>query len=156
MKLTIIAVGKNKDDFIRLAEEEYLKRLQSFCEVEMVYTPSVSNIKNQSIEKLKQIEGTTLLEKIPEKAYIIALDEHGKEYSSKVFASHLSKSLAMYNKPFYFVIGGPYGLSRKVLDHADEKLALSKLTFTHQMVRIILLEQLYRAFTIMKGKKYHY
>jgi len=156
MNLTILVLGKNKDEYITTAENELLKHLRAFCTVEIVTIPNSRGIKNQSVEKIKEIEGKSLLDKIPKQSYIIALDEHGKEFTSKRFAAHLSKSLVTYNKPFYFVIGGPYGLSNEVLDRADEKLALSRMTFTHQMVRIILLEQLYRAFTIMKGKKYHY
>ncbi|HEX38350.1 MAG TPA: 23S rRNA (pseudouridine(1915)-N(3))-methyltransferase RlmH [Candidatus Cloacimonetes bacterium] len=156
MNLTILALGKNKNEFITIAESEYLKRLNAFCNIKISIVPTSSSFKNQSVEKIKDIEGKSLLDRIPEQAHLIALDEHGKEFTSNGFASYLSRSLTTFNKPFYFIIGGPYGLSKEVLDRADEKIALSKMTFTHQMARIILLEQIYRAFTIMKGKKYHY
>ncbi|HHE40693.1 MAG TPA: 23S rRNA (pseudouridine(1915)-N(3))-methyltransferase RlmH [Candidatus Cloacimonetes bacterium] len=156
MNITILALGKNKDEYISLAENEFLKRLSGFCSLAIETIPTPKQRKNQPIEKIKEIEGKTILAALPDQCYIIALDESGKEFTSKNFARHLNKILASYNKPLYFIIGGPYGFSQEVKDRADELLSLSQLTFTHQMVRIILLEQIYRAFTILKGKKYHY
>lgn len=156
MNITILAVGKNKDEYITLAENEFLKRLSSYCSLKIETVPTPKYTKNQSIDKIKELEGKAVLDKLPVQCYVIALDERGKEYNSKDFAQHLNKILVTHNKPLYFVIGGPYGFSPEVKNRADELLSLSQLTFTHQMVRIILLEQLYRAFTILKGKKYHY
>jgi len=156
MSITILAVGKNKDEYITLAENEFLKRLSGFCSLNIgtVSTPKFK--RNQSVEKIKEGEGKAILAALPDQCYVIALDEGGKEYTSKGFAQHLNKILVTHNKPLYFMIGGPYGFSQEIKDRSDELLSLSQLTFTHQMVRIILLEQLYRAFTILKGKKYHY
>ncbi|MBN2018546.1 MAG: 23S rRNA (pseudouridine(1915)-N(3))-methyltransferase RlmH [Candidatus Cloacimonetes bacterium] len=156
MKITILAVGKNKDEYITLAENEFLKRLSSSCSLalETVATPKYK--KNQLIEKIKEIEGNSILSALPDQCYVIALDENGDQHTSKEFSRHLNRILVSQNKPLYFIIGGPYGFSKGVKDRADELLSLSQLTFTHQMVRIILLEQIYRAFTILKGKKYHY
>ncbi len=156
MSITILAVGKNKDEYITLAENEYVKRFSGFCslKIETVSTPKYK--RNQSVEKIKEGEGKAILTALPNQCYLIALDESGKEYSSQGFAQHLNKILVTHNKPIYFMIGGPYGFSQEVKNRADELLSLSQLTFTHQMVRIILLEQIYRAFTILKGKKYHY
>ena len=156
MNITILAIGKNKDEYISLAEKEFLKRLSAFCSLTIETVPTPKYTKNQSVPKIKESEGKALLDKLPEKCYVIALDEGGKEFTSKGFATHLNKILTTFNKPIYFLIGGPYGFSDEVKQRSDELLALSQLTFTHQMVRIILLEQLYRAFTILKGKKYHY
>jgi len=156
MNITILVIGKNKDEYISLAENEYLKRLSGFCSLTIKNVPTPKYTKNQSIEKIKELEGKAVLGKLPEQCYIIALDEGGKEFTSRDFASHLNKLLVSQNKPLYFLIGGPYGFSQEIKNRADELLSLSQLTFTHQMVRIILLEQLYRGFTILKGKKYHY
>jgi len=156
MNITILAIGKNKDEYITLAENEFLKRVSGFCSLALESIPTPKYRKNQSVEKIKEGEGKALLAALPDKCYVIALDEGGKQHTSKDFARHLNKLLVSYNKPLYFIIGGPYGFSKEIKDRADELLSLSQLTFTHQMVRIILLEQLYRAFTILKGKKYHY
>ncbi len=156
MSITILVIGKNKDEYITLAENEYVKRLSGFCslKIETVSTPKYK--RNQSVEKIKECEGKAILAALPDQCYVITLDEGGKQHTSKDFARQLNRILVSQNKPLYFVIGGPYGLFQEVKDRADELLSLSQLTFTHQMVRIILLEQLYRAFTILKGKKYHY
>ncbi len=156
MSITILAIGKNKDEYITLAENEYVKRLSRFCslKIETVSTPKYK--RNQSVEKIKECEGKAILTTLPDQCYVIALDEGGKQHTSKDFAQHLNRILVSQNKPLYFLIGGPYGFSPEIKDRADELLSLSQLTFTHQMVRIILLEQLYRAFTILKNKKYHY
>lgn len=156
MSITILAIGKNKDEYITLAENEYVKRLSGFCslKIETVSTPKYKM--NQSVEKIKESEGKVFLAALPDQCYVIALDEVGKQYTSKDFARQLNRILVSQNKPLYFLIGGPYGFSKEIKDRADELISLSQLTFTHQMVRIILLEQLYRAFTILRGKKYHY
>ena len=156
MNITILTIGKNKDEYISLAEKELLKRRSRFCSFTIETVSTQKYTKNQSVDKIKELEGKAVLGKLPEKCYLVALDESGKEFTSKGFATHLNKILVTYNKPLYFLIGGPYGFSDEVKQRSDELLALSQLTFTHQMVRIILLEQLYRAFTILKGKKYHY
>jgi len=156
MNITILAIGKNKDEYISLAESEFLKRLSGFCSLTIKNVPTPKYSKNQSVDKIKELEGKAVLDKLPDQCYVIALDEGGKEFTSNGFAQHLNKILVTHNKPLYFLIGGPYGFSDEVKHRSDEILALSQLTFTHQMVRIILLEQLYRAFTILKGKKYHY
>lgn len=156
MKVNILVVGKNKDEFVNLAEKEYLKRLQSFLTVNLIVIPINKINPKVEIEKVKNFEAEKILHKIPEKSYSIALDENGKSFTSLDFANHLNNLLASQNKPLYFIIGGPYGLANSVKRRCDELLSLSKMTFTHQMVRIILLEQIYRAMTIIKGKKYHY
>ena len=156
MNISILAIGKNKDEYISLAEGEFMKRLSAYCSIKLDTIQTIKYSKSQSIDKIKEFEGKAVLNKLPEQCYVIALDECGKEFTSKGFARHLNKVLVTYNKPLYFLIGGPYGFSEDVKERSDELLSLSQLTFTHQMVRIILLEQLYRAFTILKGKKYHY
>lgn len=156
MKLNIVVVGKNKDEFVTLAEKEYLKRLQPFLTVNLIVIPSNKINPKIEIAKVKNLESEKILKRIPDISYTIALDEKGKSFSSTEFANHFSKLLVSQSKPIYFIIGGPYGLSDKLKEQCDELITLSKMTFTHQMVRIILLEQIYRAMTIIKWKKYHY
>ncbi|MBC8382962.1 MAG: 23S rRNA (pseudouridine(1915)-N(3))-methyltransferase RlmH, partial [Candidatus Cloacimonetes bacterium] len=114
MNITILAIGKNKDKYISLAEKEFLKRLSAFCSLTIETVSAPKYTKNQSIDKIKEIEGKAVLDKLPEKCYVIALDEGGKEFTSKSFAQHLNKMLVTYNKPLYFLIGGPYGFSDEV------------------------------------------
>jgi len=156
MKVNILVVGKNKDEFVNLAEKEYLKRLQPYLSVSLIVTPSVNIGRHTEIEKVKDLESAKILKRIPGNSFSIALDEKGEEFTSIEFANYFNQILQLQSKSIYFITGGPYGLSNKVKEHCSEVISLSKMTFTHQMVRIILLEQLYRAMTIIKGKKYHY
>ncbi|MCK4359925.1 MAG: 23S rRNA (pseudouridine(1915)-N(3))-methyltransferase RlmH [Candidatus Cloacimonetes bacterium] len=156
MHINILMVGKNKDEFVALAEKEYLKRLQPFLSVNLVIIPSNKINSKAEVEKVKNFESEKILKRITEKSFLIALDEKGRHYTSIEFANHLNKLLVSQNKPLCFIIGGTYGLANELKKHCDEIISLSKMTFTHQMIRIILLEQIYRAMTIIKGKKYHY
>lgn len=141
LHIRIIQVGKTKDSYFREAEDEYLKRLSPYAKVK------VETVEQKKIE----IEGEAILKKIKDGDFVVALEINGKSYSSEEFAAFLRKS-----EKITFVIGGPYGLSEDVLRRANSRLSFSKMTFTHQMVRIILLEQIYRGCTILAGKKYHY
>ena len=156
MYINILAIGKTKEEFVNLAEKEYLKRLKPFITVNLTIIPMNKINPKTEINKVKNWEAEKILHRIPEKLYSIALDEKGKSFTSIEFANHINKLLVSQNKPIYFIIGGPYGLSGQVKEYCNEIISLSKMTFTHQMIRIILLEQLYRAMTIIKGKKYHY
>ncbi|MEA3475700.1 MAG: 23S rRNA (pseudouridine(1915)-N(3))-methyltransferase RlmH [Candidatus Cloacimonadota bacterium] len=156
MKVNILVVGKNKDEFVNLAEQEYLKRLQPYLSIKLVTIPSIKVSQHVEIKKIKNAEAEIILKRIPDNSFSIALDEKGNEFTSIEFANHLNKLLVSQNKTLYFIVGGPHGLSDKVKEYCDEIISLSKLTFTHQIIRIILLEQIYRAMTIIKGKKYHY
>lgn len=152
LHIQIIQVGKTKEQYYKEAEEELSKRLSRYAKVEIVIIDEKKGITD--ISKTMQIEGVAILKRIPDGNYIIALDRKGDEYSSLEFAEFLKDT--MVEGKLTFVIGGPYGLSEEVLNKADKKLSLSKMTFTHQMIRLFLLEQIYRAFTILKGKTYHY
>ena len=158
MKITIIQVGKTGKKGFKEAENEYLKRLSAFASVNTVtvkeYTAPKGN-NEAGIKLVKAKEGEQILAKIPTKTYIIILDERGEQLKSTEFAEFLAKK-SQTESNITFVTGGCYGLDPKILQKADKKLSFSKFTFTHEMIRILLLEQLYRAFTIQKGKKYHY
>ena len=154
MKIKIIQIGKNKDSYIDDAVNEYLKRLQNTFKIEIVTLKEVSASKTFSAIKCKNDEGIQILKNISENNFVIALDENGQMQSSEVFAGFIKSKWDMGQK-IVFIIGGPYGLSDDVKNRADKILSLSKMTFTHQMIRIFLIEQLYRASCIFLGKEYH-
>jgi len=154
--ITIICLGKLKESFWREAEAEYLKRLSLFAKVEIIELKEESFGEKDAPDTVRRREAEKLsnaLSKQPDD-FIIALDEHGKQFSSTDFAKHLDSS--MIGPSITFIIGGPLGLDKSVLQIAKLKFSLSTLTFTHQMVRVFLLEQLYRASMITNGRKYHY
>lgn len=152
LHIQIIQIGKTKDSYFIEAENEYRKRLSKYAKLEIA-TLDAKKIVDDN-EKLKKAEGELILAKIPTDHFVIAMEITGKQYSSEDFAKLLDK-IAVRGK-VTFIIGGPYGLADEVLQHVDLKLSFSKMTFTHQMIRTILLEQIYRGFTISAGKSYHY
>ena len=152
LHIQIIQIGKTKDSYFIEAENEYCKRLSKYAKLDII-TLDAKKIVDDN-EKLKKAEGKLILAKISADNYVIAMEITGKEYSSEGFAELLDE-IAIRGK-VTFIIGGPYGLADEVLKRADLKLSFSRMTFTHQMIRTILLEQIYRAFTISTGKNYHY
>lgn len=158
MKITILQIGKTKHDFVREAEAEYLKRLQPSAKIDIITLKETGQTASTVSQKeaIKAKEAQIFLQHFPKDAYIIALDEHGKMMNSTQFASFLQAKKEMEGKDVAFIIGGPYGLGSEILQKAHLKLSFSTFTFTHEMIRMLLLEQLYRAFTIIAGKTYHY
>ncbi|MFW6001520.1 MAG: 23S rRNA (pseudouridine(1915)-N(3))-methyltransferase RlmH [Halanaerobium sp.] len=158
MDINIIAVGKQKSSFLEPALEEYKKRLQRFCSLNIIEVEAEHLAKNSSekdIEKLQKIEGSRISEKIPERSYVFALDVKGKPMRSTGFAKSIQNLQLRSYSSFTFIIGGAAGLSDIILTKADFRLSLSHMTFTHQMIRLILLEQIYRAFKINNNEPYH-
>ncbi len=155
MKMKLIAIGKTDEAFLVEGIEKYLKRLKHYVSFEIMVLNDVKTGKKLNIELQKEQEGRAILEKVQSNETLILLDENGKEFTSVGFANFLQKKLNAGNN-LVFVIGGPFGFSTEVYQRADAQLALSKLTFSHQMVRLFFVEQLYRAFTIIKGEKYHH
>lgn len=158
MDINIIAVGRVKSSFLEPALEEYKKRLQRFCSLNIIEVEAEHLAKNPSqkdIEKLQQIEGSRILEKIPERSYVFALDVKGKPMRSTGFAKSIQNLQLRSYSSLTFIIGGATGLSEFILQKADYRLSLSHMTFTHQMIRLILLEQIYRAFKINNNEPYH-
>lgn len=155
MKITILTLGKLKESFWRSAEAEYLKRLQAFTKLEIVELKEESFTEKDKPEAIKQKEAEkikSIISKIKD-TFIICLDEHGQQYSSKEFSNlSIFKSL----NHLIFIIGGPLGLDPSILKLSNLTISLSSLTFTHQMVRIFLLEQIYRAYMIKENRRYHY
>ena len=159
IKIDIISVGKLKEKFFTEASNEYLKRLQPFCKINVIEVPEskCGNCPNQSqIKKIKDEEGKYILKKIDSKSFKVSLCIEGYLKSSEKLANKFSKLVATDGKShFTFIIGGSYGLSEEVKKCSNIKLSMSRLTFPHQLSRIILLEQIYRIFTIHSGKTYH-
>jgi len=155
MKIRIICLGKTKQNFIEDGIKEYQKRISKYTKLEWQILPDVKLTGSKTMEIVKEQEASILEKKLSTSSVIIVLDENGKEYSSVKFAKFLEEKLN-FGKDITFVIGGVYGLSKRILQKADIILSFSRFTFTHQMIRFLLSEQLYRSFTIIKGKKYHY
>lgn len=156
MKVKLIYVGKTGKSFLREGEKEYTKRLKRYIPFDVVELADVKNAKKRSEEEIKAMEGEAILKQLKPNDRVVLLDEKGKEMSSVGFSKHLQKQFNSGAQGLAFVIGGPYGFSEKVYQRADERLALSKLTFSHQMIRMFFIEQLYRAQTILKGEPYHH
>lgn len=161
MKIQLLCVGKDKEDYVKTAVNTFRKRLTAFTDLELTYLPDTALSGTNNSQIVAQREGGTItgyLEKKSKRAtkqrFIVCLDAGGKTFDSQGFALFLNEKLD--GSDLIFIIGGVYGLSSDVKNRADLLLSLSKMTLTHQMTRIVLMEQLYRAFTIIKGKQYHY
>ena len=155
MKVKLIVVGKTNVNYLKDGETEYDQRIQHYVNFEQLIISDVKNAKNRSSIELKNKEGQQILSKISNSDYVVLLDEKGKQFSSLEFSNFLNKKNLTSTKYLVFIIGGAFGFSDEVYKRADYKLSLSKMTFTHQMIRLVFKEQLYRAFTIIKGEKYH-
>ena len=156
MKVQFWVIGKTTDTYLLPGLNDYLKRLRRYCQFDYIELPAARIGKNATEIEIKNKEEKAVLEKLQKSDYLILLDARGNEYSSESFASFLSNHQMRGTKNLIFLIGGAYGFSDHVYKRADGQFSLSKMTFTHQMVRLIFLEQLYRAFTITRGEKYHH
>ena len=155
MRITLIETGKTRDEYILKGISEFRKRLERYVPFSIESIPDLKNSRNLTMKEVQFKEGELIIRRIKSDSYVILLDERGKEFTSISLAEHLN-SLEGRVKHIMFVIGGPYGFSDSVYDRANEQISLSKLTFSHQMVRLIFMEQLYRSFTILKGEPYHH
>ena len=156
MKITLLTVGKTDRDWVRQGLDIYVSRLKHYIPFTLTEIPELKNVSALSKEQIKVKEGELILKNVRPTDDLILLDEHGKEYSSVQLAKILQDKISYECKDIVFVIGGAYGFSDAVKQRANSKISLSKMTFSHQMVRAIFVEQLYRAFTIMKGEPYHH
>lgn len=156
MQIRLIAVGKTDHSAIQTLLEEYIKRLGFYIKFELEIIPDLKNSKNLSEAAQKEKEGELILKKVQSSDELVLLDEQGKHYSSVDFSDYLQKKMNAGLKQLIFVIGGPFGFSESVYNRANGKISLSKMTFSHQMVRVFFVEQLYRAFTILKNEPYHH
>ena len=154
MKITLLVVGKTTSaELIRLIDE-YVGRLRHYVPFDLAVLPELRNTRNLSETQQKEQEGEAIL-RAAEGQFLILLDEHGKEYRSIDFAAQLQRWMNS-GRNITFVVGGPYGFSQAVYARADAQISLSKMTFSHQMIRLLFTEQLYRAFTILRGEPYHH
>jgi 23S rRNA (pseudouridine1915-N3)-methyltransferase len=156
MKITLLVVGKTDKTYFREAIAEYNKRLKHYIQFEIEIIPDLKKAKNLSVELQKAKEGELILAKDLSGKELHLFDEGGKMFSSREFATFLEKKMASGLKELVLVIGGPYGFSDVVYEKATSKISLSKMTFSHQMARLLCIEQIYRAFTILKGEPYHH
>ncbi len=156
MKIALIAVGKTTEKYFVDAIDEYRNRLKFYLPFEFEIIPELKNTKSLSELQQKEKEGELILKQLQPGDVLVLLDEHGKEFTSMKFADYIEKKTHSVSKRLVFVIGGPYGFSEKVYAAAQEKISVSKMTFSHQMIRMIFLEQLYRAMTILNNEPYHH
>jgi 23S rRNA (pseudouridine1915-N3)-methyltransferase len=155
MKVKLLVVGKTAFDYLKVGEEIYQDRLNHYCSFERIEVQEVKNPKNLSKDEIKRKEASSILTKLAANDFLVLLDENGNEFSSVEFAKWIEKR-NLLPQNIVFLIGGAYGFDQSIYERMNMKLALSRMTFSHQMVRIIFLEQLYRAFTILKGEPYHH
>ncbi|MBQ9253853.1 MAG: 23S rRNA (pseudouridine(1915)-N(3))-methyltransferase RlmH [Bacteroidales bacterium] len=155
MNIKLLVVGKNVKGFVEEAVNEYTKRLKHYINFSIEIIPDVKNASSLSPTQLKEQEATLILKHINPEDKVFLLDEHGKEYRSVEFADFLQKQINLSTKSLIFVIGGAFGLSDVLKERYKDKISLSKMTFSHQMIRILFTEQLYRAFSIIKHEPYH-
>jgi 23S rRNA (pseudouridine1915-N3)-methyltransferase len=156
MKIFLLVIGKTDETYLQKGIDIFLKRIPHYISFEMKVIPDLKNSKNLSEDLQKEKEGELIIQQLAPSDELILLDENGIETSSVEFARFLEKRMISGIKRLVFVIGGPYGFSATIYSRANGKLSLSKMTFSHQMVRLIFAEQLYRAMTILKGEPYHH
>lgn len=156
MKIILLAVGKTVDKSMASAIENYVTRIKHYTPFEFKILPDIKINKNMNADKQKQLEGKLFISHVQPGDRVVLLDERGKEYTSIGFSTYIASYLSTLQRNLIFIIGGPYGFSEELYDKAHEKISLSKMTLTHEMVRLFFTEQIYRAFTIMRGEPYHH
>ncbi len=155
MNIKLIVISKTDVPYLQTGIDEYISRLKHYCDFELVVIPALKNLGKASPDEIKEKEGELILKQLAKVDQTVLLDEHGKEYTSVGFSEYLQKQMNVGTRTLAFVIGGAFGFSPAVYAAATHKISLSQMTFNHQMVRLFFLEQLYRAFTILRHEKYH-
>ncbi len=155
MNIKLTVIGKTEEKHLIEAIETYTKRLKHYINFEIIYLPDVKGVKNLSALEIKDKEAPLLLNQISKYDKNILFDEKGKEFTSVEFAQFLQKQMNQGIKNLHFIVGGAYGFSPKVYEKAQDKVSISKMTFSHQMIRLLIVEQIYRAFTILNNEPYH-
>jgi 23S rRNA (pseudouridine1915-N3)-methyltransferase len=156
MKITLLTIGKTEDKYLIEGIDIYLKRLKHYIPFRILEIPELKNTKSLSQEQQKIREGELIFKNIQSTDHIILLDENGKEFTSRGFSVYLNKKMVAGLQHLVFIIGGSYGFSNEVYERSNDKVSLSKMTLSHQMIRLFFAEQLYRACTILKGEPYHH
>lgn len=155
MKIKLVQVGKSNKSYLRDSLPEFYKRIKKYCDIEEVVVKDQGGSGKTSADVVKKKEGELILKALDGQGYVVLLDEKGKDWNSRQLAGFVSERLMDGTKNLYFVVGGAFGFSDQVYQRANMKLRLSSMTFSHQLIRLILAEQLYRAFTIVNGHPYH-
>lgn len=156
MKILLLVIGKTTESYFSEAIKEYCERLKHYISFDIEIIPELKNAKNLTFDQQKEKEAELILKFLQSGDYPVLLDEHGKEYTSKQFSVYLERKMLTIPKRLVFIIGGPYGFSSRIYEVGREKISLSKMTFSHQMIRMIFVEQLYRAMTILNNEPYHH
>ena len=156
MKITLITMGKTEDSYLSEGINIYTKRLKHYVPFRILEITELKNTKNLSREQQKIKEAELIFKNINNTDHVILLDENSNELSSREFSEFLNKKMVGGQHHLIFVVGGPYGFSKEVYDRSNEKISFSKMTFSHQMIRLFFVEQIYRAYTILKGEPYHH
>lgn len=156
MKITLLTLGKTEDKYLLEGIDIYLKRLKHYIPFRIVEIPELKNTKSLSQVQQKSREAELIFKHIQSTDQVILLDENGKDFNSRGFSVYLNKKMVSGLQHLVFIIGGPYGFSQEIYERSNEKISLSKMTLSHQMIRLFFAEQLYRAFTILKGEPYHH
>jgi 23S rRNA (pseudouridine1915-N3)-methyltransferase len=155
MNITILMIGNTSEAFVKNGYEIFFKRLKHYIKVKEIIIPDLKDRKHLNAEQIKEKEAVLIIEKITSSNFTVLLDEHGKEFSSVEFAGFLQKTMNAGTREMFFVIGGAFGVAEIVKQKADLIVSLSLMTFTHQLIRLLFAEQLYRAMTILKNEPYH-
>ncbi len=156
MKIVLLVVGRTIEPHLATAIDDYVQRISHYLSFKVEVIPDLKNSKNLTTDRVKEKEGELILKALQPEDVVILLDEKGKEMRSIEFASYMEEKMNRVNRRIVFVIGGAYGFSKKLYEVATEKISLSHMTFSHQMVRLIFVEQLYRAMTILHNTHYHH
>lgn len=156
MNIKLILHGKTEDAYLQEGILKYTKRLRRYINYSELIIPALKNAKGLTFSEVKQKEGELLLSKINSSDLLVLLDEKGRSFTSVGFSNYFQKQMNQSTRNLVFVVGGPYGFSMDVYNRADDKISLSKMTFSHQMIRLLFVEQIYRAFSILKNEPYHH
>lgn len=156
MKIALVVVGRTTTGYLKTGIDEYVRRLSHYVPFEIQYIGDIKNVRNLSEDQQCVAEGKSILSALAPSDYVALLDEHGSEYTSLQWAHYVQRRMSSGVRRLVFVVGGPYGFSQEVYARANDKVSLSKMTFSHEMVRLIFTEQLYRAFTILNNEPYHH
>ena len=156
MKIVLLAIGKTKEQYLIEGISQYQKRLNHYTQFELLEIPNIKNANNLSDSELLRKEGELILQQLQPSDHLVLLDDKGKDFTSSKFAEKLQAWMLSSKKRLVFVVGGAYGFSEQVYQRGNEKLSLSKMTFSHQMVRLFFVEQMYRGYTILNNEPYHH
>ena len=156
MKIVLAVVGKMAGGYLSKGIEEYTLRLRHYVPFEILYVPDAKNTKNLTEAQQKDAEGRNILSALDKSDHVVLLDERGKQFTSMEFSRYIEKKMSVVQRRLVFVVGGPYGFAPDVYSRANEKISLSSMTFSHEMIRLIFTEQLYRAMTILRNEPYHH